>query len=129
MDHSLFTLLCGLWTGLHSLLNGALPYPLASCCGLSVEYDSTSEDRRRIVWIYNLLEPFFSEELGASQVALWFCLWKSLSCWLFETPWIVVHGILQARWLEWVAFPFSRGSSQPRRQTQVSRVADWFLPP
>ena len=28
-----------------------------------------------------------------------------------------VHGILQARILEWVAFPFSRGSSQPRDQT------------
>ena len=28
-----------------------------------------------------------------------------------------VHGILQARILEWVAFPFSRGSSQPRNQT------------
>ena len=28
-----------------------------------------------------------------------------------------VHGILQARILEWVAFPFSRGSSQPRGQT------------
>ena len=33
------------------------------------------------------------------------------------------HGILQARILEWVAFPFSRGSSQPRDQTQVSRIA------
>ena len=31
-----------------------------------------------------------------------------------------VHRILQARKLEWVAFPFSRGSSQPRNQTQVS---------
>ena len=31
-----------------------------------------------------------------------------------------VHGILQARILGWVAFPFSRGSSQPRDQTQVS---------
>ena len=31
-----------------------------------------------------------------------------------------VHGILQARILEWVAFPFSRGSFQPRDQTQVS---------
>ena len=29
----------------------------------------------------------------------------------------IVHGILQARILEWVAFPFSRGSSQPRDQT------------
>ena len=32
-----------------------------------------------------------------------------------------VHGILQARKLEWVAIPFSRGSSQPRGQTWVSR--------
>ena len=31
-----------------------------------------------------------------------------------------VHGILQARILEWVAISFSRGSSQPRNQTQVS---------
>ena len=31
-----------------------------------------------------------------------------------------VHGILQARILEWVAFPFSRASSQPRNWTQVS---------
>ena len=29
----------------------------------------------------------------------------------------MVHGILQARILEWVAFPFSRGASQPRDQT------------
>ena len=31
-----------------------------------------------------------------------------------------VHGILQARILAWVAFPFTRGSSQPRDRTQVS---------
>ena len=34
-----------------------------------------------------------------------------------------VCGILQARILEWVAFPFSRGSSQPRDWSQVSRIA------
>ena len=39
-----------------------------------------------------------------------------------------VHGILQARILEWVAFPFSRASSQPRDWTQVSRIAGGFLP-
>ena len=33
------------------------------------------------------------------------------------------HGILQARILEWVAFPFSWRSSQPRDQTQVSHIA------
>ena len=31
----------------------------------------------------------------------------------------IVHGILQARILQWIAFPFSRGSSQPRDWTQV----------
>ena len=40
-----------------------------------------------------------------------------------------VHGILQARILEWVAFPFSRGSSQPRDWTHVSRIAGRFFLP
>ena len=38
-----------------------------------------------------------------------------------------VHGILQARILEWVAVLFFRGSSQPRDQTQVSRIAGGFF--
>ena len=38
-----------------------------------------------------------------------------------------VCGILQARILEWVAFPFSRGSSQPRDRTQVSCIAGGFF--
>ena len=38
-----------------------------------------------------------------------------------------VHGILQARILEWVAFPFSSGSSQPRDQAQVSCTAGGFF--
>jgi len=38
-----------------------------------------------------------------------------------------VHGILQARILEWVAFPFSRGSSQLRGRTQVSCIAGGFF--
>ena len=35
--------------------------------------------------------------------------------------------ILQARILEWVAFPFCRGFSQPRDWTQVSHIAGWFF--
>ena len=38
-----------------------------------------------------------------------------------------VQGILQARILVWVAFPFSRGSSQPGDRTQVSRIAGGFF--
>ena len=34
-----------------------------------------------------------------------------------------IHGIFQVRVLEWVAFPFSRGSSWLRDQTQVSQIA------
>ena len=55
---------------------------------------------------------------------------KSLSrVWLLVTPWTdyTVHGIIQARILEWVAVPFSRGSSQSRERTQVSRIAGRFI--
>ena len=38
-----------------------------------------------------------------------------------------VHGILQARILEWISFPFSRGSSQPRDRSQVSCIAGGFF--
>ena len=38
-----------------------------------------------------------------------------------------IHGILQARILEWVAIPFSRGSSWPRDQTRVSCIAGRFF--
>ena len=39
----------------------------------------------------------------------------------------IVHGILQVRILEWVAFPFSRGSPQPRDRTQVSCISGRFF--
>ena len=57
-----------------------------------------------------------------------------LSCiWLFLTPWTEARqaplsmGILQARILERVAYPFSSGSSQPRTQTGVSCIASGFF--
>ena len=37
-------------------------------------------------------------------------------------PGFSIHGIFQAKVLEWVAISFSSGSSQPRDQTQVSRI-------
>ena len=45
-------------------------------------------------------------------------------------PGSAVHGILQARILQWVAIPSSRGSSPPRDQTWVSCIAGrfYFLP-
>ena len=58
--------------------------------------------------------------------------WKSLSCeWLFAMDYTLpgssVHGILQARILKWVAIPFSRETSQPRDQTQISHTAGRFF--
>ena len=47
-------------------------------------------------------------------------LWDPMNCSLSGSS---LHGILQARILEWVAISFSRGSSPPRDQTQVSRIA------
>ena len=38
-----------------------------------------------------------------------------------------VHEILQARILEWIAYPFSRESSQPKDQTLVSSIAGGFF--
>ena len=38
-----------------------------------------------------------------------------------------VHGIIQARVLEWVAYPFSSGSSQPRNWTGISWIAGGFF--
>ena len=40
----------------------------------------------------------------------------------FSLPRSSIHGIFQARVLEWVAISFSRGSSQPRDRTRVSRI-------
>ena len=45
----------------------------------------------------------------------------------YSPPSFSVHGIFQARILAWVAISFSRGSFQPRDQTQVSCIADRFF--
>ena len=58
----------------------------------------------------------------AAQLCLTLC--DPMDC---SPPGSSVHGILQARILEWVAIPFSRESSSPRDQTQVSFIAGRLL--
>ena len=58
----------------------------------------------------------------ATQLCLILC--DPMDC---NLPGSSVHGILQARILEWVAIPYCRGSSQSRYQTWISCIAD-FLP-
>ena len=45
----------------------------------------------------------------------------------YSPPGSSVHGILQAKILEWVTIPFSRGSSWPRGETQFSCIAGGFF--
>ena len=45
----------------------------------------------------------------------------------YSPPGSSLHGILQPGIVEWVAIPFSRGSSQPRDQTQVSHIVGRFF--
>ena len=76
----------------------------------------------------------FGNEPGSSwkikrRAALLLKVNVALSCQILCDPMdYTAHGVLQARILEWEAFPFSRGSSQPRGWTQVSCVAGSFLP-
>ena len=89
--------------------------------------------------------PLF--DLWWSALKLSWCLWVcNLACWCAEVKVLVtqlsptlcepmdcslpdssVHGILQARILDCVAIPFSRGSSWPRDQTQVSCIVGRFF--
>ena len=61
------------------------------------------------------------------------CAWVVQSCptlcdlMNYSPPGFSVHGILQARILEWIATPFSRGSSRPRDRTLVSCTAGRFF--
>ena len=57
-----------------------------------------------------------------TQSCLTLCYHMDVAC---QAP--LSMGILQARILEWVAMPSSRGSSQPRDPTQVSRIAGAFF--
>ena len=79
---------------------------------------------------FNKIFEFSLSSLPLPLERLWKWKWKSLShVRFFVTAWTIhtIHEILQARILEWAAFPFSRGSSQPRDQTQVSHIAGRYF--
>ena len=96
-----------------------------SQCGVELAFPAGGEsfDNGIPAFFGSVLCPscaqFFTKKVKV-QVAQW--------C---PTPWdpmdYTVRGILQVSILEWVAFPFSRGSSQPRDRTQVSHVAGRFF--
>ena len=76
---------------------------------------------------YQLFDKIYAERAKKQCVCeLLSCvpLCDSMDC---SLPGSSVHGILQARTLEWVAIPFSRGSAWSRKWTQVSCIAGRFL--
>ena len=72
--------------------------------------------------IFHLLRGFSSVVVQALSCVLLFV--TPIDC---SPPGSSVHGILQARMLEWVAISFARGSSQPRDQTCVSCIPGTFF--
>ena len=84
------------------------------------------------LWIIVLSRYMPGSGPGESHVCVYGCLVAQLCLTLCDPmdcspPGSSVHGILQARILEWVAMPSSRGSSWPRDGTQVSHIAGGFF--
>ena len=89
---------------------------------------SISPSSEYSVLIFFRIDWFDIYEAKLSEVKKWREMKVAYSCWILCDPMdYTVHGILQARILKWVAFPFSRGSSQPRDRTQVSHCAGGFF--
>ena len=92
-----------------------------SCCNkpvyslpIYIEYSSIKKTQRNTEFF---CRSFFLVKVKVTQSCP--ILYNSMDC--------IVHEILQARILEWVAIPFSRGCPQPRDQTQVSCIAGGFF--
>ena len=90
-----------------------------------------------ISWLWSLSAMILEPKKIKSVTSVWILikvkvsvaqscltLWDSVDC---SLPGSSVHGILQVRILEWVAIPFSRGSSPNRDRTQVSHIAGRFF--
>ena len=93
------------WSGLPFHSPGDLPDPGVE---LTCQFFTTKPRGKPVIWD--------KSEVKVAQSCLTLC--DPMDC--------IVHGILQAGIMEWVALSFSRGSSQPRDWTQISRTAGRF---
>ena len=106
---------------------------------MSISWKSTLYERHKIhfkSWIYNdtgknliyllnkSLRTNHFENWVSEIVQLCLTLCDPMDC---SLPGFSIHGIFQARVLEWVAISFSRVSSQPRDQIQVSHIVSKTL--
>ena len=123
------------WSGLPFPSPGDLPHPGMEPRSPELQADSlTSEPpgNHSIPNNKNIFLTLTSKWQGKFLIFCWLGDWSEVkvaqSCPTLCNPMdYTVHGILQARIMEWVAFPFSRASSQPRDQTQVSCIAGRFF--
>ena len=111
----------------NTLLSQGCVLEISSSCGNSGPKayftDRGGGEALLVVWLHQ--GHIFSMTFSTSFILTFFYSfffflseWKSLSCvWLCNPMDHRVDGILQARILEWVAFPFTRGSSQPKNRT------------
>ena len=105
-----------------------LPFPL--CTGMKKEREGEREgeiERSLLLRTPDLLDQ---GPTSWCPVTLWW--WFSPQVMSFDhmgysLPGSSVHGIFQARILEWVSISFSRRSSQPRDRTLVSYIASGFF--
>ena len=107
------------WSGLPFLSPGDLPDPEMEQAFPALEADfshSATWEVHMKVWVKKKMKKKESMSESHSVIS------DSL-----QPMDYIVHGILQARILEWVAFSFSRGSFQPRDWTQVSHIAGRFF--
>ena len=139
----LFSPLCRVRSPAQSLFGGKVLHMLSLfSIGSSLFPDHTSCSLA--IWSSEQVYSFRRWCVHSTSIFCWLlCLKSSQGRWLekvwkcqllsrvllFATPWTVAHqaplsmGILQARILEWIAIPFSRGSSQPRDWTWVFSIA------
>ena len=106
----------------HCWLYSEFPLPLeASSLSLSLSHTLFLNGAAPEASPHRCLESYENESVSRSVVS------KSLQLMDSSPPGSSVHGIFQARKLEWVAIPCSRGSFRPRDQTWVSCTAGRFF--
>ena len=94
--------------------------------------DSSGQTWVPSTWIYNLAGSEIISQcvytsiftVVAQPLSCVWLFWDSMDC---NPQSSSVHGISQARILEWVAISFSRGSSWTRDQTHISCIGRWIL--
>ena len=100
-------------------IGDSFKYQCLSSLGLYTPHTQDGKSTLPELWDLSMTQLEF-QKLGymhAKSLQSCSTLWDPKDCSLPDTS---VHGILQARMLEWVAIPYSRGSSWPKDQTHIS---------